>query len=250
MTRTPLQRRAFMAGLATVLALASGQASASTCGGGVMLIVGLDEAGLRAGDKRPNPAELEAHLRRQLAVLKIDAQVADLGHGSLSVRFADAADAARFRALLEHPPQFGFYLVDDDVAEGATTGPPGDFRPIQADGDPPIWLKPPQLLGAGDLATARAETDAQMDMPVIAFRLTPEGGRKFAQVTSANVGRRFAIVLDGRLLSAPVIQTPIVGGSGQITGAFTREDAEVLANLMSVAGTRGPLKVLEQRDVP
>jgi preprotein translocase subunit SecD len=68
--------------------------------------------------------------------------------------------------------------------------------------------------------------------PEIEFTLTPEGAKRFADVTRANIGRRLAIMLDGELHSAPVIQSAIETGSGEITGSFTPEEAHTLADLM------------------
>ena len=61
------------------------------------------------------------------------------------------------------------------------------------------------------------------------FSLTPEGTKRFAEVTGQNLGKRLAIVIDGRLITAPVIQSPITGGRGQITGNFTKQEAKNLA---------------------
>ena len=70
------------------------------------------------------------------------------------------------------------------------------------------------------LTDARAGFD-QSSQPVVSFRFDSLGARQFADITRANVGRPFAIVLDGKVLSAPVIREPIIGGSGQISGSFT-----------------------------
>jgi preprotein translocase subunit SecD len=61
--------------------------------------------------------------------------------------------------------------------------------------------------------------------PIVSFRFSASGTRRFAKITRENIGRPFAIVLDNEVLSAPVIREPILGGSGQISGSFTLEDA-------------------------
>ena len=75
------------------------------------------------------------------------------------------------------------------------------------------------------------------------------GGRRFADATKKNVGRIFAIVLDGRVVSAPVIQEPILGGQGQITGRFTFQETEDLALLLRAGALPAPLVILEERTV-
>ena len=65
--------------------------------------------------------------------------------------------------------------------------------------------------------------------PQIDFSLTPDGKERFAKITGQNIGRRLAIVIDGQLITAPTIQSPITGGQGQITGSFTRQEARDLA---------------------
>ena len=67
--------------------------------------------------------------------------------------------------------------------------------------------------------------------PVVTFRLDAIGAKRFGEITRDNVGRPFAIVLDGKVLSAPVIREPIIGGSGQISGNFTAEETTQLAAL-------------------
>jgi len=79
-----------------------------------------------------------------------------------------------------------------------------------------------------DIRRAHATQDAN-SMPAVGFSLTPEGGRRFADLTSKNTGSQLAIVLDGRIQSAPVIENPITGGEGVIQGSFTPREANDLA---------------------
>src|SRR5215813_13693189 len=86
-------------------------------------------------------------------------------------------------------------------------------------------------VGGQDVVDATPVFD-QNNRPAVSFRLSARGARLFGQITQENVGRPFAIVLDGGVLSAPVIQTPILGGTGQITGNFTVAEAKQLAILL------------------
>jgi len=82
-----------------------------------------------------------------------------------------------------------------------------------------------------------------------AFKFDNIGARKFGEATAANVGKRFAIVLDGRIISAPVIRDAILGGSGIISGSFTVASARDLALLLRAGALPAPLTVLEERTV-
>ena len=81
------------------------------------------------------------------------------------------------------------------------------------------------------------------------FRLDTQGARRFGEITSKNVGRPFAIILDGKVISAPVINEPILGGSAQITGSFSIEEANDLAILLRAGALPVPLHILEERTV-
>lgn len=83
----------------------------------------------------------------------------------------------------------------------------------------------------------------------VTFSLDATGAKKFGEVTSKNVGKKFAIILDNTVISAPVINTPITGGSGRITGRFTAKEASNLAMLLRAGALPAPLKVMEERTV-
>jgi len=89
----------------------------------------------------------------------------------------------------------------------------------------------------------------QDGQPVVSFRFDTAGGRRFGQVTSANVGNRLAIVLDNKVISAPVLESAIIGGSGIIRGGFTVEKSRDLALLLRAGALPAPLNVLEERSV-
>jgi len=100
-----------------------------------------------------------------------------------------------------------------------------------------------------DLTDAQTSFDQTTSEPVVNFRLSTTGGRKFAEVTTQNVGRPFAIVLDNKVLSAPVIREPIIGGSGQISGNFTVESANNLSVLLRAGALPAKLTIVEERTV-
>ena len=101
---------------------------------------------------------------------------------------------------------------------------------------------------SGDIVKHAKVDYGNLGQPQIDFELTPEGAKRFGEVTSANIDHRLAIVLDGELYSAPNIQSAILGGNGQITGRYTIDTAKGLANVLQNP-LRAPLKIVFSRDV-
>ena len=89
-----------------------------------------------------------------------------------------------------------------------------------------------------DLVDSQQGFDSRTNEAVINFRFNQKGARVFGRFTQENIGRPFAIVLDEKVLSAPVIRSEILGGSGQISGTFTLERAQDLAARLRVAAER------------
>jgi protein-export membrane protein SecD len=89
----------------------------------------------------------------------------------------------------------------------------------------------------------------EYNRPEVSFKFNKIGAKKFGEATKENVGKRFAIILDNEIISAPVIQTPITGGSGRITGEFSVEKARDLALLLRAGALPAPLNVIEEKTV-
>jgi protein-export membrane protein SecD len=104
------------------------------------------------------------------------------------------------------------------------------------------------LMTGESLVDAKVETDT-VGRPYVAFKLNAEGGKRFAMITSENVGHRLAIILDGKVYSAPNIRERIPGGSGQISGGFTDAEASNLALVLKAGALPAPLKVVGQFQV-
>lgn len=105
------------------------------------------------------------------------------------------------------------------------------------------------LITGSDLANAQQSFSVQTNKPVVTFRLNSRGAVRFGEVTSENVGRPFAIVLDEKVISAPRINEPITGGAGEISGNFTVGSADDLAILLRSGSLEAPLAILEERTV-
>jgi preprotein translocase subunit SecD len=105
------------------------------------------------------------------------------------------------------------------------------------------------IVEGGDLIDAQPAFDQRTNEPIVNFRFNIRGAQRFGQVTTENVGRPLAIVLDNEVISAPRILSPITGGSGQISGRFTVQQANDLAVLLRAGALPAKLTIVEERTV-
>lgn len=108
--------------------------------------------------------------------------------------------------------------------------------------------KTPELTG-GVITSARASVNPEDNRPIVNMEMNREGSRTWAQITGSNVGKRVAIVLDGGIFSAPVIQVKIIGGRSQITGLDTPNEARLLEIVLKAGALPAPVTIIEQRSV-
>ncbi|HTK36429.1 MAG TPA: protein translocase subunit SecD [Caulobacteraceae bacterium] len=175
------------------------------------------------------------------------------GADRIVVQAPGESDPERLKRVIGQTAKLTFQMLDetvppDQVAAGRI--PPQDELLDQPNtpSEPKVLVQRRVLVSGDQLVTAGASFD-QYNRPVVSFRFNGVGARRFGDATTQNVKRRFAIVLDGKVLSAPVINEPITGGSGQISGNFTTESANDLALLLRAGALPAPLKVEEQRTV-
>jgi len=157
----------------------------------------------------------------------------------------------KLKNLLGQTAKMTFHLMDENNPFPASLviPPPGEML-LKGDeeGRTQYYLVKKKIELSGDLLVdSRASYD--QGRPVVSFRFNNQGGKKFAKTTKENVKKPFAIVLDKKVISAPVIQTPILGGSGIITGNFTVESANDLALLLRAGALPAPITVIEERTV-
>ena len=153
------------------------------------------------------------------------------------------------KTLLGKTAKMSFHLVDSSArASDAKRGKlGGKYKLAYGEmGEPYVITRKP-VVGGEDLVDA--QPSFQEGQAVVSFRFNSRGGKKFGEVTRDNIGERLAIVLDNEVISAPVIQSAIMGGSGVITGNFTVESANDLALLLRSGALPAPLEVLEERTV-
>ena len=154
--------------------------------------------------------------------------------------------------LIGQTAKMTFHLVNENVtSEQMASGraPNGtEFLPYMDMGGLPIAVYSRVEVSGESLKDSQAEFD-QHNMPVVSTVFDASGARRFAKLTTEHVNERFAIVLDGKVLSAPVIREPIPGGRGQISGGFTLQGAKDLAVLLRSGALPAPLQVIEERVV-
>ncbi len=162
-------------------------------------------------------------------------------------------DPARLKDLLSQAGQLTFTLLDttpSTISRAVETGraPPGWFLIDDENGVPVLAANLPSVTGS-DIASANQGFDPDDNSPAVDFRLSGRGQERFSKVTEENVDRRFAIILDGRVMSSPRINEPIYGGSVQITGQFTMEEALDLAAIIEAGELPAKLTFIEERTV-
>jgi len=113
----------------------------------------------------------------------------------------------------------------------------------------PLLIKSQVMMTGEMVKNAQVRVGGTFNEPYVALDLTGRGGRIFAQVTEKNVGKRFAIILDDVVRSAPVIREKILGGSAQITGNFTYEEATDLAIVLRVGALPAPVEIIQNLTV-
>ena len=181
------------------------------------------------------------------------------GDNRVLVQVPGLKDPERLKAIIGKTAKLTFQLVDmeNSVAEARERGrvPPGSVLLEATEEDRAVGrqdaylIKRRVLVSGEDLVDAHQSFEQRTNQPVVSFRLNARGAKKFGDVTTKNVGRPFAIVLDNKVISAPVIREPIITGSGQISGSFTVQSAQDLALLLRAGALPAPIKVVEERTV-
>jgi preprotein translocase subunit SecD len=173
------------------------------------------------------------------------------GGNRILVEVPGVQDPEALKRLIGQTARLEFKLVDleanpQEVQQGRA--PPGSQVLPMADGTSYIAVKRRVMVSGNQLTNAQQGFD-ENGRPSIDFTFNTAGARRFGRVTQENIGKPFAIILDDKVLSAPTIQTPILGGRGQITGSFTVQQANELAVSLKSGQLPVKLNVIEERTV-
>lgn len=175
------------------------------------------------------------------------------GDTRIVVQVPGLQDPDALKKLLGQTAQLEFKLVDLNALPSniqAGIAPPGSQIVPYAEGEGgAIAVKRLGGIRGDNLTGAQAGVNQQTNESIVTISFDAQGGAKFAKLTTENVGKPFAIILDGQVLSAPNINEPIIGGNAQISGSFTPESANNLAIALRSGALPVPLAVVEERTV-
>jgi protein-export membrane protein SecD len=218
------------------------------------ILVTATEAGFNQRMNSAIEASIETIRRRVDAFGTTEPSIQRQGRNRVLVQVPGISDVERLKKLIGETGKLEFKMVDTaaDATEATRTKqvPPDDELLYDA-ANPQIGyvIKRQTLVSGENLVDAQPGFDQRTNEPIVTFRFDAAGAKRFAKVTQENVGLPFAIILDGKVISAPVIREPILGGSGQISGNFTVPEASDLAVTLRSGALPAKLTVIEERTV-
>lgn len=176
------------------------------------------------------------------------------GDRRVIVELPGVQDVSRAKAAIGKTAQLTFHLVDENADANSPVVPAGKLRLMETVGqgvtarEVPLTVeKRPSL--TGEMLTSAAAGFDQNGAPAVDIAFDSRGTKLFAKLSTENVGRRFAIVLDGKVYSSPVFREAILGGRAQISGNFKVEEAQDLAAILNAGALPAAVKVVEERTV-
>ena len=166
------------------------------------------------------------------------------GNDRILVELPGLDDPGRIKSLLGKTANLTFQFITQNSEESFGT------EKLQfEDGSEEAIVSKRIILNGDNLIDAKTAVNPQTNETVVSFNLNRVGAKKFGKATTTGVGKRLAIILDGKIISAPGVREPIIGGSGQISGNFTFQSATDLALLLRSGALPAPLNIIEERTV-
>ncbi len=209
-----------------------------------LILMTVTDAGVNERVRRAVDQTIEVLRRRVDALGTTEPNIQRQGSDRVLVQVPGLQDTNRLKEILGTTAKLEFRLVGEPGAN------PSDVDNLdQTDQPGKLPVEKRVMVEGEDLTDAQPGFDQRSGEPVVNFRFNIRGGQRFGEVTSANVGRPFAIVLDNKVISAPRILGPITGGSGQISGRFSVEQANNLSILLRAGALPAKLSIVEERTV-
>ena len=165
------------------------------------------------------------------------------GNDRILIELPGLSDPNRIKKLLGKTANLSFRIVTDEIDDF------GSEVLYFEDGTTKLNVNKRVVMSGDNLENAIPSFNNQNNETVVSFTLDRVGAKRFARITTNNVGKRLAIILDNKIVSAPQIREPIVGGNGQISGNFTFQSATDLAVLLRSGALPAPLNIIEERTV-
>ena len=223
--------------------------------GGMHLVLKIDTSKLSKdarGDIQDRAVEIIRNRIDQFGVREPSIQ--KQGDDEVVVQLPGVTDRERAIDLIGQTALLEFRIVSSEPEQlkAAIQGnvPAGYELKYSTEDNEPVLLSKETLLTGDALKNASVRFDqSSFGQPVVSLEMNPQGAKKFAEITTNNVGRRLAIVLDGKVQSAPNIKEPIPSGEAVISGHFTIEKAQDLALVLRVGALPAPMHIEEERTV-
>ncbi|HPG23333.1 MAG TPA: protein translocase subunit SecD [Amaricoccus sp.] len=216
---------------------------------GDVLVITLSEAEKVAIDRRTLDQSLEIIRRRVDETGTREPTIQRQGEDRILVQVPGIGSAEELLAIIGKTARLSFHPVVNRTTDAAATPGLDEVVYPSMDEDGVYYVLERRAVVTGEQLVDSQPTFDQNGLPAVSFRFNPAGGAAFGRYTADNIGKPFAIVLDGEVISAPVIQSHIPGGSGIITGNFTPEDSTRLAILLRAGALPAEIRVLEQRTI-
>ncbi len=204
----------------------------------------ITDAGLSQRMGSAIEASIETIRRRVDAFGTTEPSIQRQGRNRVLVQVPGISDVERLKKLIGETGKLEFKMVDPsgnptEIAASKQV-PVGDELLYSTTKPPvPYLIKQQTLVSGANLVDSQPGFDQRTGEPIVSFRFDATGAKRFAAVTQQNVGLPFAIILDGKVISAPVIREPILGGAGQISGNFTVPEASDLAVTLALRRAAG-----------
>jgi len=227
----------------------AGQGDIEVRAEGAVLIIALTKAERAALDERTMQQSLEIIRRRVDEVGTREPTIQRQGTDRILIQVPGIGSASELKALIGTTARLTFHPVIGRTVTADTMPAPGNLILPAQDEDGVYFIVDRSPVVSGDnLVDAQPAFD-ENNRPAVNFRFDSAGAQAFGDYTAENIGQPFAIVLDNEVISAPVIQSHIPGGSGIITGSFTVEDSTELAVLLRAGALPAGMSFLEERTI-
>jgi preprotein translocase subunit SecD len=249
--QTALQKLGELSQPLTGILGSSGQRSIDVTNNGSVITLAPSDTALTERVRQAVDQSIEIIQRRVNELGLVEPSIQREGIDRILVQVPGLQDPSRLKEILGKTAKLDFRMVDMSMTpeQAQATHVPEDSEVLSGEHGDKYLIQKRVLVSGGDLVDAQPGFDQRTNEPVVNFRFNSSGARRFAEATQQNVGKPFAIVLDNQVVSAPVIREPILGGSGQISGNFTVQQANDFAILLRAGALPAPLTIVEERTV-
>lgn len=221
-----------------------------------VILIKPTEFGIRERVSNAAAASIETINRRVNALGTAESTVVRQGRDRILIQYPGLTDTKQLKDIIGKTAKLTFHAVHPTVSaeEAKLSRPPTGYKVYDSadreDGGPAAYvLAETPVVQGDDLLDAQPGFDSRTNEPIISFRFNQSGARKFGSFTKEHVNEPFAIVLDDKVISAPVVREPILGGTGQISGRFTVDGANNLAIQLRSGALPAKLTIVEERTV-